>query len=103
LADDNGNGIFNLVEYVAGSDLTLGEMKSGEDTFSTISFSQKLGADDVLIVVESSSDLNTWSSSPFRSFAIYHGDGTSFVTWRVLQPIGGSSLGQFLRLRVTKR
>jgi len=103
LADDNGNGISNLVEYVAGSDLTLGEVKPGEDTFFTISFSQKLGADDVLIVVESSSDLNTWSSSPFRSFASYHGDGTSFVTWRARSPIGGSSLRQFLRLRVTKR
>jgi hypothetical protein len=103
LADDNGNDIPNLVEYAAGSDLIPGVLNSGDDTFFTISFGQNLGADDVLVVVESSSDLKTWVSSPLRSSVSYHGDGTRFVTWRTLAPIASSTPRQVLRLRVTER
>lgn len=103
LADDNGNGIPNLVEYAAGSNLIPGVLNSGDDTFFTISFSQNLGADDVLIVVESSNDLNTWTSSPLQSSEVYQGDGTRFLTWRTLAPIGSPMTQQFLRLRAFAR
>lgn len=101
LADDNGNGIPNLVEYAVGDQITSGQLISGGDTFFTISFNQNLAADDVTIIAEASSDLINWAPSPIQSSVTDQGNGTNFATWRSLLPITNSSPQQFLRLRVT--
>ncbi|MEN8797124.1 MAG: lamin tail domain-containing protein [Akkermansiaceae bacterium] len=103
LADDNHNGIPNLVEYAAGPDLTTSFITSGSETFATISFAQNLAADDIEIIVESSSDLITWSPSPIQTSALYNNDGTRLATWRTTEPIGDSEPRRFLRLRVLSR
>lgn len=102
-ADDNGNGIANMVEYAASSNLIPGTLASGPDTFFTLSFTRNLSADDVMIIVEGSDDLLNWSSSPLPVSETYHGNGTSSVTWRSSSPIGNLAPIPFLRLRVTER
>lgn len=99
-ADENRNGIPNLVEYAAGDQITPGQLTSGADTFSTISFNQNLATDDVTIIVEASSDLINWTPSPIQSSLSYQTNGTNLATWRTLLPITNSSPQQFLRLRV---
>ena len=99
--DDNNNGISNLVEYAAGSQFTTGFITVGEQEFFTLTFDQNLAADDVLITVESSSDLVTWTPATTRSSASYNGDGTLTVSWAANGNLTVPQ--QFLRVRVTNR
>ncbi|MDA7888600.1 hypothetical protein N9A86_04405, partial [Akkermansiaceae bacterium] len=101
LADDNNNGISNLVEYAAGSQITTGFVTSGEQTFFTLTFAQNLAADDVLVTVESSSDLLTWTPTTSRNSATYNGDGTVTVSWNSNGNL--TTPQQFLRIRVISR
>ena len=101
LADDNNNGIANLVEYAVGSQLIPAIVSSGEQSFLTLILNQNLGADDVIVTVESSSDLITWTPSAVLHSATYNGDGTLSVSWQSNGNLTAPQ--QFLRARITSR
>lgn len=101
--DDNGNGIPNLVEYAVGPELIPGFVSIGGENYVTLTFEENLGADDVVITVEASSDLSGWVPDVVQSSQLYRGDGTAMTTWRTLAPVVEGNARQFLRVRVTKR
>ena len=72
------------------------------------SYRRNLAADDVIYLVEVSSDLVTWTSGTgiveyLRE--VHQGDGTSIVAYRSSTPIGGAEGGvaHYMRLRVAGR
>ena len=72
------------------------------------SYRRNLAADDVIYLVEVSSDLVTWTSGTgiveyLRE--VHQGDGTSIVAYRSSTPLGGAEGGvaQYMRLRVAGR
>ena len=101
--DDNGNGIPNLVEYAVGAELVPGLVSLGGETYLTLTFTENLGADDVEITVEASSDLSNWFPDVVRSSPSYPGDDTATTTWRSLTPLLPGDPARFLRVRVTQR
>ncbi|MGJ8695549.1 MAG: lamin tail domain-containing protein [Verrucomicrobiaceae bacterium] len=103
LADNNRNGISNLVEYAVGSQFTPGLITSGAQTFFTLTFNQNLNADDFLVKVESSPDLITWTSDTALASTVYNSDGTSTVTWQSLSPADLTTPQRFLRVHLYSR
>ena len=101
LADDNNNGVPNLIEYAVGSQLTPAIVTSGEQSFLTLIFNRNLSADDIIVTVESSPDLINWTPSNTRHSATYNGDGTLSVSWQSNGNL--TTPQQFLRVRVTSR
>ena len=68
--DDDGDGIANAFEYVLGLDPTQSDSSTGapfpslEDDFFTLSYPEIRRAEDVLVEVDSSTDLVTWEAVP---------------------------------------
>jgi len=100
-ADDNKNGVSNLVEYAIGDRLVTGFITEGEETFPTLDFDRNLGADDVIVTIESSSDLITWNEVTISNSTAYNSDGT--VTVSVRSNESQATPHQFLRVRVVER
>jgi hypothetical protein len=100
--DDNQDGIKNLVHYAlagaaryASPTLSLG----GEQI--TLQFERNLAADDVQVVIESSTDLIHWNlalSELELTEQMANGDGTGTYTMKGPSP---SEDRQFYRLRIT--
>ncbi len=71
-----------------------------------LSYRRNLAADDVIHIVEATSDLQTWNSGPgiveFLS-EVHQGDGTSLVTYRSAMPVTSGAEEFFMRLRVAGR
>ena len=71
------------------------------------SYQRSLAADDVIDVVELSSDLAAWNTGPGIIeivSEVNQGDGTSIKTWRSANPVGTAPGNrEFARLRVTER
>ena len=53
-ADTNQNGIPDLIDYA------LGEGGSTTLTSDSLTFRRPIGSDDVVLIIESSTDLSTW-------------------------------------------
>ena len=114
-ADSNQNGIADLLDHALGNRGTspsysprveIVSLDAGDgdlQTFLTITFRRNLAADDVLYSVESSTNLETWSTDAgvFLS-AINLGDGRTVETWRSSAPIPDQRR-QYLRLRVATK
>lgn len=100
-ADDNGNGIFNLVEYAVGGRIETDFTAVGEETFLTLEYDQNLGSDDVVVIIESSSDLISWTPLTTRRLKSYNSNGTVTVSMRSDESL--STVRQFLRVRVVSR
>ena len=103
LGDDNGNGWTNLLEYA----VSVPSLTTGRDASErlTLSFLRPLAADEVLYLVETSSDLNTWLGGDAAVERVTQGapvDGMVVETWRTVGPTQGRPR-QFIRLRVQLR
>lgn len=100
-ADDNGNGVSNLVDYAIGSRIISGFATVGEEVFLTLEFDRNLAADEVDVVVESSLDLMTWTPLTVVNSTAYNADGTKTVSMRSNESL--IAVRQFLRVRVSAR
>lgn len=115
LADSDGDGIVDLIEYATGSqannassvsrpiagEITVGSGPSAT-RYLTLSYRRAIAADGVACRVEASSNLGTWSSASSAVTWVSNtnnGDGTITCTWRTTAPIEGEH--QFMRLNVT--
>ena len=113
-ADGESDGVINWLEYVLGGtpaaidNARLPRGGSAPFTvnlvtqpYATLSYTRRLGADDVDHIVESSDALATWSAAGavFVS-ATRNADGTETALYRSAQPMPGPGRG-FLRLRAT--
>ena len=105
VADDDHNGITNLVQYaLSGTKLPTG---SSDGSFLYITFRRNLAADDVTFIVERSTNLTnpaSWSGAATDvtlDSETHNADGTATYVWRSLHPFGQAN-PEFLRLRVVK-
>jgi hypothetical protein len=114
-ADNDQDGLSALLEYALGSilgdagpspesALILGSGSFGDPAVDhlTVTFRRNLLAEDIIITVESSSDLIEWSSLQTEEVsALPNGDGTETVTYRSLSPLD-TTAREFIRLKVTQ-
>jgi hypothetical protein len=78
--DINQNGVADLIDHVLGEG-GLAKITSGE-----FSYRRKLGADDVLVRIESSSDLSTWISADsllMNRRSTFTGDGFELIEYDI--------------------
>jgi len=91
--DINRNGVANLIDHVLGEGGSV-EMASGK-----FSYRRRLGTDDVLLRIESSSDLVTWASADSllsNRSSTFTGDGFELVEYDL--PPSGPDERWFLRV-----
>lgn len=95
-ADDNGDGIPNLIQYAL---LSGPELKTEPPGAWTLQFTRHAGADAAALSVEVSSDLQTWQ--PLEATPLVTRDGQGWVeTWPLPSP---GTAPCFVRLRATLR
>jgi hypothetical protein len=112
LADANGNGVHDLIDYALGNDLGRTsilpactwqpDVLGGSDTL-LVTYPVSLGAERALIEVLFSTDLIAWQEAGpnLEAAAMTQlGDGRALVTWRVKPPLRDEPQ-VFMRLRVT--
>ena len=114
-ADNDGDGLSNLMEYALGGDpfaasagfMPFAEVRSFEEggineKYIFFDVRRRLGADDVRLVVEVSDSLGSWSdeeSSLYLARVINNGDGTETLTYRLQRQVADER-SLFLRARV---
>ncbi|MBK8474954.1 MAG: hypothetical protein IPL39_01235 [Opitutaceae bacterium] len=111
LADWDGDGRVNLLERALGTNalaadaapLAFGTVTLGADTFPTFSYSRDKTAWDLNYLVETSTDLATWTSGAEATagVAILDQGRLEQITERALQT-SASGPRRFFRLRVTR-
>ena len=109
LADPDGDGLVNLVEYAlrlqprAVDTGGLPSVARESDGRLSLTYTRNLGATDVQVNVEVSTDLVTWNSGPDYTAVVQTIDGSGVQTVKVvsLVPVA-SSPQQFLRVKVTR-
>ncbi|MES2709820.1 MAG: lamin tail domain-containing protein [Verrucomicrobiota bacterium] len=105
-ADDDGDGMTNLMEFALGSNPLLPSpaalpapgMITGAPVFTVTYNPRTAGA---ARIVEFSSDLSTWAESGTIIDRVIHPDGTMTDTWRAPQPVSAEIPRSFGRLKVT--
>jgi hypothetical protein len=111
--DDDGNGTADIVDYAICSDLGLPALAAevsfetydiggSMQTLLTLSYPISLGAEGVVIVIDASTDLSTWTDAAANMEFVSQtnlGDGRAMVTVRFTSPLG-DGVRHFLRLRV---
>jgi hypothetical protein len=115
--DEDGDGLSAFLEHAIGSSDASPDPASGLSIgtglfadgagalrpYLTISYRRNLAADDVVIEVQASTGLSTWSTpGTVCVSAIHNGDGTETVTCRSGVPLA-SIPREFVRLRVRPR
>lgn len=111
LADWDGDGSLNLLERALGTDplvpdraaFEIGSVQIGADAFATFTFPRAKAATDLSFIVETSTDLQTWTSgAAVLAFVGTIDQGAlELVTERALQT-SNSDPRRFFRLRVTR-
>lgn len=114
LADFDGDGLPNLVEYALGLDPTRSSAstlpRQAVETFDgnaylTLTFTRpRPNPGNVTVAAESRSDLNAggWAAGAMApGYPIDNGDGSERCKFRAASPVGASPRG-YLRLRVTR-
>ena len=111
LSDDDRDGLVALMEFALGSDHQVASSQDlpaggigafAGDSYLTIQFRRKIGADDLTYIVEFSSDLTNWSAGGVLVSTVPHeGGGILLETWRAPVPLSSSDL-QYARLRVLR-
>ena len=104
MADDNGNGIADLVDYatVGNPQVTISNLDA--DDYLTMEFTVNPAAEGVITEVQYSENLTSWTSADDKVAIVsetYNQDGTITYVWQSLTPANTSK--QFLRLRVLER
>jgi len=107
LADANGNGRADLVDYVMPHSRRplAGTIAVGIENFLTIQFTIDPKAEGATTTVQYSDDLTTWTSATDQvAFVseIYNSDGTVTYLWRS-QTSHRATLPQFMRVMVMER
>ena len=113
LADPDGDGVVNLLEYALGLD-PLSANRTGLPVVTTTSrvgttnlaltYTKVKTATDLTYLVEVSADLVTWNSGSgyTADVAVLHQGTTEQVTTRDLTAISAATPYRFMRLRVTR-
>ena len=110
MADEDIDGLNALQEHAFGTSEADGNdaasaYSGGVQTFGardhfSLSYQRNLAAEDVTMTVEKSTDLINWSSAGLELMTDENqGDGTSLVTWRVVEEFSGDDRC-FLRIVV---
>jgi len=101
--DDNNNGLSNFLEHALGENPPPLEVSATDPGGLLFTFQRNLAADDVVIAVQISSDLNDWTETgtTFVS-STSNGDGTASETWAATQA-SGDDTRLFVRLVATSR
>ncbi len=110
LADPDGDGFFNLLEYALGTDpdVSNGALESllvSEDTsdYLALSYTRITNAADLTYVIEVGSSLIGWTTSQAVVSIMDNGDGTEIWIVRDFMPLQDSTTTRrFMRLRVTQ-
>lgn len=107
-ADPDGDGIPNLLEYALGGNPALGEpalrpsvstrLEAGR-AYLTLTYSKNPAARGIVHIVETSSDLTTWSSGPTATTVLSESAESAMV--RDNTPLDDPNSKRFIRLRVT--
>ncbi len=103
-ADPDGAGLTNFARYAfalpargpVASPVTLGSAIAGTDTFLTLTFPRRTTASDLSYVLESSTDLVTWTAVPDRTYTA----GSDSITAQDAVAMG-TAARRFLRLCIT--
>ncbi len=103
MADDDGNGSPNLLDYA----LVMPRLETGLDAAGhlTLAFDRHLPADDVIYLVETSADFQTWTTGPSAVERVSQANpegSTALETWRTVAPANARQQ-HFIRLRVQLR
>jgi hypothetical protein len=115
-ADSDGDGLSAFLEHALGSldgdagaspesriQATIGSYNGGTEQNLTITFRRSLAADDVLLEVQTSEDLVSWSALGTQLVStVSNGDGTDTVTFRSTTPVP-SQAKEFIRLKASSR
>jgi hypothetical protein len=107
-ADDDNDGLNAFLEYFLGTSETSAASgpgawsvaPSGGDLLFT--FTRRLTADDVVYVLERSTDLVTWSVAPSTLMSSNQNGSVLQETYRISPPVPGSAR-LFVRLRASAR
>ncbi len=118
-ADTDGDGLTAFAEYAHGRSPATADSAdtltsaivtypdgAGTSDHLTVTFRQRLSADDVAFTVETSSSLATgsWNAATTELVGSSHnGDGTASVTYRVITPWNASADRTFIRVRTALR
>jgi hypothetical protein len=113
-ADNDRDGLTAFLEYVLGG--TIGVIDTPRlprvgtvqidagggvlQTYGTVTFSRRLGADDVNYLVETSDILGSWLPNGVFMSATRASDGTESCVFRTAQPVTPAD-SEFMRLRAT--
>ncbi|HIL70512.1 MAG TPA: hypothetical protein EYG38_11760, partial [Verrucomicrobia bacterium] len=113
MADLNGNGIPDFVDYAFGNQLTPNkddvlpyalieefEVNGINEEFLVVRFQKNSNATGITYVLQSSIDLQSWSSAPTDFVfveSVDQGDGTTLETFRSVQAVAPGSI-EFVRL-----
>lgn len=105
-ADDDGDGLANVLEYVAGEALA-GEITAGGRKHLTLTFERQVAATDVALIVEVAADLSgPWTQidplQPENQAAVVHLGSKQRITVKDPVPVT-SSARRFMRLRAEPR
>jgi hypothetical protein len=91
-----------LLEYAAA--MPVASQGLDAEQHLMFSFTRKLASDDAIYFIETSTDLQTWTSG-FAVARVSQADpvgATAVETWRVIEPAPGHAV-QWVRLRVQLR
>lgn len=106
-ADSDQDGLAHVLEAAMGLDplipstntLSQGFVTLGGQSYATITFTRDPGILDLMMTVEWSSDLQTWSSTAVTEVSRTTQNGLEVITVRSNTPVSNGA--QFLRVRVT--
>ncbi|MFT5407394.1 MAG: hypothetical protein ACI9NC_000099, partial [Verrucomicrobiales bacterium] len=104
-ADDDGDGLSNFLEHALGDGSPAVEVSADPNVAGGLQFTfqRNLAADDVLIELQSSIDLSTWSTAQATlTSSVSQDGGTAIETWSIPPPVGGT-MRLYIRLFVTSR
>ncbi len=109
-ADDDRDGLTNLIEYALGSSPTqpasaatpvAGLLEEGGETYVTLTFTHRIGADDCQCTPQASTELTNWNAAAMTALSkVNTGDGKETIVYRTVAPQAAEQR-IFVRLLVT--
>ena len=107
--DANNNGTPDIIEHALietdGVYSFASTVAIDQNEYLTLTFTKKIGADDVDYLVQTTTNIVTWDSGALhvvKHSSTHNPDGTKTETWRALSPISTDDK-RFIRLKITKK